>query len=368
MIVTVEQPHTDTDTDTASRSADTAPTDTDTAPRSADKKIERLNTASLRRVIEPDTEVTGAVGEGQVIPSEMLTVADLGLDLSDRERATLSREELASVVISGIRFETFLMSGFAAQMACTADLTDPRIVYMLHEMGEETRHSRLFIRLVDQLQPKATDPLQARLGQKIFRGVLRTVLNRPAVFCVLVLAGEEIPDLFQKKIADHPETDPFVRDVNHYHRMEEARHLAFAGCAARAVVRSVPSRPGAGPVRDPQAHPGDVQRHGPSWCLPDHRAPPVEDVARRGPQPVPRRPPPRGDPTCPGRIGRRRLLPCGVDPGRVAAFVRSGTLGQSRVGVGPLGVGPSVSAPRATPSNRVRRNPVHGLTGSHLAA
>ena len=121
MIVTVEQPHTDTDTDTASRSADTAPTDTDTAPRSADKKIERLNTASLRRVIEPDTEVTGAVGEGQVIPSEMLTVADLGLDLSDRERATLSREELASVVISGIRFETFLMSGFAAQMACTAD-------------------------------------------------------------------------------------------------------------------------------------------------------------------------------------------------------------------------------------------------------
>jgi hypothetical protein len=232
MTVTVEQPHTDTDTDTASRSADTTPTDTDTASRSADKKIERLNTASLRRVIEPDTEVTGAVVEGQVIPSEMLTVADLGLDLSDRERATLSREELASVVISGIRFETFLMSGFAAQMACTADLTDPRIVYMLHEMGEETRHSRLFIRLVDQLQPKATDPLHARLGQKIFRGVLRTVLNRPAVFCVLVLAGEEIPDLFQKKIADHPETDPFVRDVNHYHRMEEARHLAFA----RAVL------------------------------------------------------------------------------------------------------------------------------------
>ena len=79
-----------------------------------------------------------------------------------------------------------------------------------------------------------------------FRRVLRTVLNRPAVFCVLVLAGEEIPDLFQKKIADHPETDPFVRDVNHYHRMEEARHLAFArGCAARALGRRLLRRPGA---------------------------------------------------------------------------------------------------------------------------
>ncbi|HEX4217048.1 MAG TPA: diiron oxygenase [Acidimicrobiales bacterium] len=223
MTVTVE--HAQSDTDTAPRAAQPA-------PGATDKKVDRLNTASLRRVIEPDTDVTGGVGDGQVIPSEMLTVTDLALGLSDRQQATLSREELASVAISGIRFETFLMSGFAAQMACSPDLTDPRIVYMLHEIGEETRHSRLFIRLVDQLQPKATDPLQTRLGQRAFRAVLRTVLNRPAVFCVLVLAGEEIPDLFQKKIADHPETDPFVRDVNHYHRMEEARHLAFA----RAVL------------------------------------------------------------------------------------------------------------------------------------
>jgi hypothetical protein len=216
MTVTVEQPRTQTARE----------------PRPADQRIDRLNTASLRRVIEPDTEVTGGVGPGQVIPSEMLTVSDLDLHLTEAQQVKLSREELASVAISGTRFEAFLMSGFAAQLACSPDLTDPRIVYMLHEMGEETRHSRLFIRLVDQLQPRATDPLQTRVGQMFFRRVLRTVLNRPAVFCVLVLAGEEIPDLFQKKIADHPETDPFVRDVNHYHRMEEARHLAFA----RAVL------------------------------------------------------------------------------------------------------------------------------------
>jgi hypothetical protein len=225
MTVTVEHHHSD-----KANTADEA----NTADRTNAivKRIDRLNTASLRRVIEPDSEVTGGVGPGQVIPSEMLTVADLDLRLTDSQLATLSREELASVAISGIRFETFLMSGFAAQMACSPDLTDPRIVYMLHEMGEETRHSRLFIRLVEQLQPRASDPLQSRIGQMFFRRVLRTVLNRPAVFCVLVLSGEEIPDLFQKKIADHPDTDPFVRDVNHYHRMEEARHLAFA----RAVL------------------------------------------------------------------------------------------------------------------------------------
>jgi len=43
-----------------------------------------------------------------------------------------------------------------------------------------------------------------------------------------VLAGEEIPDLFQRLAAEHPDTDDFVRAVSRYHRLEEARHLAFA--------------------------------------------------------------------------------------------------------------------------------------------
>jgi hypothetical protein len=45
---------------------------------------------------------------------------------------------------------------------------------------------------------------------------------------VLVLAGEEIPDLLQKRLAEHPDSDPFLREVSKYHRQEEARHLAFA--------------------------------------------------------------------------------------------------------------------------------------------
>ena len=43
-----------------------------------------------------------------------------------------------------------------------------------------------------------------------------------------MLTGEEIPDLFQKLASEHPDTDPFVRQVNTYHRQEEARHLAYA--------------------------------------------------------------------------------------------------------------------------------------------
>src|SRR5205085_7525997 len=58
--------------------------------------------------------------------------------------------------------------------------------------------------------------------------VIPRLISRRALFYVLVLTGEEIPDLMQKRASEHPDTDPFVREVNRYHRQEEARHLAYA--------------------------------------------------------------------------------------------------------------------------------------------
>ncbi|MDA8275831.1 MAG: diiron oxygenase [Actinomycetota bacterium] len=192
------------------------------------ERVDRLNTASLRRIVEPDTEVAGSIGPGRVIPAELSIAAGLDLELTEEQLVRLSREELASIVIAGIRFEALLMSGFASEIAFAGELTDPRVTYMLHEIGEETRHSRLFVRLVDQLAPTAVNPIDVGVRHWIFRRVARALVRRPVVLCVLVLAGEEIPDLLQKKMVDHAETDPFVREVNRYHRMEEARHLAYA--------------------------------------------------------------------------------------------------------------------------------------------
>jgi P-aminobenzoate N-oxygenase AurF len=195
---------------------------------SVTRRVGRLNAASLRKVIEPDTEVPGTIGSGRVIPPELSTVADLDLDLSEEQQIRLSREELASVVIAGIRFESLLMSAFAEQIAYAGNITDPRMVYMLHEIGEETRHSRLFLRLVEQLAPQARNSVDRGIPHFVFRLISRRLVRRPAVMCVLVLAGEEIPDLLQKRMVEHPDTDPFLKEVNRYHRQEEARHLAFA--------------------------------------------------------------------------------------------------------------------------------------------
>ena len=213
-------------TDTTHRTSGGAPSTTTT--EATVQRIERLNTASQRRVIEPDTDVPGAVGEGRLVPRELSTLADLDVRLTEDQWAALSREEIASVASSGIRFEAVLMAGFSDRIANAPELVDPRVVYMLHEIGEETRHSRLFIRLIEQIDPQATDAFAGQLARFAFRTVTRRLAHRPAPLMVLVLAGEEIPDLLQKKLADHPDTDPFVRAVNKYHRMEEARHLSFA--------------------------------------------------------------------------------------------------------------------------------------------
>ncbi len=125
-------------------------------------------------------------------------------------------------------FEAILMAGFGLQIARADDYTDPRITYLLHELGEETRHSRLFARLLDQLGPAAPNPIDNWFTDQIATRVVNQIIHNPALLYTMVLAGEEIPDLLQKRAAEHPDTDPFVREVNRYHRQEEARHLSFA--------------------------------------------------------------------------------------------------------------------------------------------
>ena len=207
-----------------------------TTARPVVDKVRRLSAASARRVIEPDEEVPGHVGPGQILPAELLSVAGLDLDLTAAQLATLSREEVASITISGIQFEAVLEAGFAHEIATRRQVTDPRVEFLLHEIGEETRHQRLFIRMVKDLEPTAVDPLGASKAMRaLFSGGVHAIAALPALLYTLVLAGEEIPDLLQKRAAEHPDTDDFIRQVNLYHRQEEARHLSYA----RAVLPEI---------------------------------------------------------------------------------------------------------------------------------
>ncbi len=267
------------DTETAGTAETASPTASTAAAKTPNERIERLSTASLKRIVDPDIDVPGEVGPGQVLPDELLSIAglpDVLGSLTPEQRRTLSREEFASIVDTGIRFESVLMAGFSMEIVNSRDLTDPRVTYLLHEMGEETRHSRLFARLLGQIKPTAKNPLDTwyfRIGQNI---VLPFLMNMPALFCLLVLSGEEVPDLMQKMASEHEDTDPMIKATSKYHRQEEARHLAFArllfpeqwaaaGPIERFLVRYAGSRIAMG-MFDTIVHPGVYATVGlPAW-------------------------------------------------------------------------------------------------------
>ena len=140
-------------------------------------RIERLSAISARRVLEPDETVPGQVGEGQIVPDELLSTRALGLSLTSEQRRILAREEIAAITEEGIRFESILCAGFSREIQRAPDLTDPWVTYVLHEIGEETRHSRLFVRLLSQLQPVAVNPYN--------KGVLGFVKSRVVEFILL---------------------------------------------------------------------------------------------------------------------------------------------------------------------------------------
>lgn len=199
------------------------------------KRIERLNDVSAKRYLDPDEAVPGGPGPGQIVPDELLSIGglpDVLARLTPEQKIRLSREEVAALASEGIRFEAALTAGFALHLADVRKVTDPRLVYILHEIGEESRHSRLFIRLVDGLGASARNPFLSGVPGYIRSRAIRFAIKRPVLLYTLILAGEEIPDLIQKLAAEHPDTDAFMREVSKYHRQEEARHLAFA----RAVL------------------------------------------------------------------------------------------------------------------------------------
>jgi hypothetical protein len=272
---------TTTTPETAPGSApDTAPTATGKpAEKTVEQRIERLSTASLKRILEPDIDVPGEVGPGQVLPDELLSIADLSdllARLTPEQKRILSREEFGSIVATGVRFESVLMAGFSVEIVSKRDLTDPRVTYLLHEMGEETRHSRLFVRLLEQIRPTAKDPFDHPVIRLLQNIVIPILTSMPALFCLLVLSGEEVPDLMQKLASEHPDSDPMIKSVSKYHRQEEARHLAFArmlfpeqwakaGPFERFLVRHLGSRIAMG-MFDTIVHPGVYETIGlPTW-------------------------------------------------------------------------------------------------------
>ena len=205
---------------------------------------------------------------------------------------------------TGVRFESVLMAGFSIDIVQPArphrppgDLPAPRdgggdpSLAPLRPAARARCAPRRRTRSTPRRPPRPEDPPAL-------------LTSMPSLFCLLVLSGEEVPDLMQKLAGEHPDTDPMIKAVSKYHRQEEARHLAFArmlfpeqwaaaGRIERFLVRYLGSHiaiamfdtivhPGSTPPSaSPHGGPGGRQPHrGPDRAAPPGPAPAAHAAAR----------------------------------------------------------------------------------------
>lgn len=143
--------------------------------------------------------------------------------LSTLERIELSKHELASLTAVGIWLELNLMQLF---MRHIYDL-DPRTAhaqFALTEVGDETRHSVMFGRLLTKL---GTPPYGVPKPVHNIGRAFKALGGGPSMWAIF-LVGEELFDRFQRATMDDERVQPVIREISRIHVVEEARHVRYA--------------------------------------------------------------------------------------------------------------------------------------------
>ncbi|TKJ21199.1 diiron oxygenase [Blastococcus sp. CCUG 61487] len=159
-------------------------------------------------------------------------------ELSESQRAELTRQESASVACTGIWFEIILQQMMLRDMY-TADRTSPEFQWALTEIADECRHSIMFARGAAKLNAPAYLPKRrvVELGR-----LFKTIAWGETAYAAILVA-EEVLDVMQRDWMRDELVAPFVRTINNIHVVEESRHMKFA---RDEVVKRMQ---GAGPLR-----------------------------------------------------------------------------------------------------------------------
>ncbi|MFQ6198692.1 AurF N-oxygenase family protein [Streptomyces sp. NPDC000405] len=202
----------------------------------------RLLSASATRSYDPDKDVdweVGAPDDAWFAPPDLVSLYGTATwdRLDARQRVELSRQELASYMSMGYWVELLVLRMFSRHLTSLAP-TDPRGHYALTELGDETRHMKMFGRCLSALGcPVYPLPASVRrlfpLGEPLFQDL--------TTFAV-TLVGEEVLDHYQRALLAAEHAHPLVRQICRIHVAEEARHVSFARTELRDAVRRASRR------------------------------------------------------------------------------------------------------------------------------
>lgn len=193
------------------------------------RTAERLLKASARTTLDPATEIDW---EAPLLPDAPYmtweTVSLYGTEMWDRlspqQRCDLSRHEVASLASTGIWLERLLMQMLLRHVA-PLDPRSAHVQYALTEIADECRHSVMFGRMLSRLDCPAYQPSRRA---RALGGVFASTSSGPEIFAA-ALIGEEILDQLQRTSMADETVQPFTRQIDRVHVLEEARHIGYAG-------------------------------------------------------------------------------------------------------------------------------------------
>jgi hypothetical protein len=211
----------------------------------ADREVvaERLLRTSRKHSFDPETDVDWAAPVDPdlwFMPPATVSLYETPLweTMTHRQRVELSKHEVARLVSVGIWSEMALMRALVSH-AYRRSWDSQHVAYALTEVADECRHSIMFGKGLRKagVRPSWPGVLEYQVGK------LAGSLYAPVEIFAGTLLVEEYTDALQRIALEDEQIQPWVRQINRIHVIEEARHVKFAREELkRLVVRARPAR------------------------------------------------------------------------------------------------------------------------------
>ncbi|MGY4829109.1 diiron oxygenase [Sphaerotilaceae bacterium SBD11-9] len=140
--------------------------------------------------------------------------------LDEPTRLRLSLYELANLFSLVLQGERLLVQGLAHRLYSTSnnrEITE----YLHHFLDEENKHMVMFGEFCHRYAGKVYPEKKLALPREYAKG------EEEVVFFCMAMVVEELGDYYNVLIGRDERVDPLVREINRFHHIDEARHLAF---------------------------------------------------------------------------------------------------------------------------------------------
>ena len=143
--------------------------------------------------------------------------------MTEEQKVTLTRHEVASIMSTGIWFEMILQQMVLRDQYCS-DYARPDFQFALTEIADECRHSIMFAKACSKMGISAYFPTKSSI--QLGRG-FKTLATAEVAYGGILVA-EEVLDVMQRDWMRGETVLPIVRTTSKIHVVEESRHMKFA--------------------------------------------------------------------------------------------------------------------------------------------